>query len=106
VQGGEFDGNARAFHEAAPGGLPANGGDRIGIGTKIAIGVISRHRRLAEHVIGKPIAACLTRTCVFERIGDGLAGHELPPEQPHREVGGAAHQRRSATAQQPGQRRA
>jgi hypothetical protein len=58
------------------------------------------HRRLAQHVERKRVAARLALARVVERFLDRPARHELPAEKTHREIHALADQRLAAFAQQ------
>ncbi len=104
MQRGQLHRNACAFvnARAAP---CANRRDGVLVGTHVSGGVRLGDGRLAQHVVGIEKAALLEGPGVFERFLDGLAGHELAAEQPHREVHRLPDDRLAAARQRPRQSR-
>ena len=78
--------------------------DRGVVRDVIALGVGAGHRRLAQHVVRKRVAARLAVAGVGQRLVDRPPGDELAAEQAHREVDALADQRLAALAQQRGHR--
>ena len=78
--------------------------DRMRVRREVAERVVAGQRGLAQHVEREAIAACVPRAGVAERLLDRAAQHELPAEQPHREIDALADQRLAAFAEQRRQR--
>src|SRR5581483_12317259 len=57
--------------------------DRLLVAPGVALGVGRGSRRLAQHIEGEAISLLALVFCVRQRIADGLAEHELPPENAH-----------------------
>ena len=96
MQGGELDGDPRAFIDAAAVGGFTNGVDRLLIGDHIGLRIGGGQRGFAEHVVGVAEAFFFELTGVGQRFGDGFAGHELFAHQAHRHVHAFTHQRLAA----------
>ena len=101
VQGGEFDGDARALIDAAAMGGLADGVDGLLVGGEITLGVFFRQCRFPQHVVGVAETPVFHGARVRQRLGYGLAGDELLPHQAHRHVHTLADQRLAALADQP-----
>ncbi|CAB3925919.1 hypothetical protein LMG26858_05800 [Achromobacter anxifer] len=104
MQRRQLDRNARALIDAAAGSGLADGVDGLLVRGVIAVGVLGRGRGLAQHVVGIAEAAGLHLAVVGQRLGNGLARHELFAHHAHGHVHALAHQRLAALADQPGQR--
>ncbi|MNU99999.1 hypothetical protein D3C71_901540 [compost metagenome] len=101
MQGGEFDGDARALIDAAAMGGLADGVDGLLVGGEITLGVFFRQCRFPQHVVGVAETPVFHGARVRQRLGYGLAGDELLPHQAHRHVHTLADQRLAALADQP-----
>lgn len=91
-----------------PGALRAESGragrqrtDGVRIALEIAVGVGLGAGRLAEHVVGKAIAAFLQIPGAVQGVFDGLAEHELPAEYAHGPAHRLADHGLAEPAQQP-----
>ena len=106
VQRGELHRDAGAGIDAAPRARGTDGMDRLLVGAQVLHGVGRGHRRLAQHVVGEPIAARLPLHGALERLVDRLAGDELLAQHPHREVDAGADHRLTTLGDQACQGRA
>ncbi len=104
VQGRELDGYARPIVDSLVARRVTDRVDRIPVGDEIALGIVRGERGLAQHVVGKPIAASLALTGVGDGFGDGASGDELLAKQPHRQVDTLADQRLATLAQERSER--
>ncbi len=86
MQGGELNGDPRAFINAAAVGGFTDGVDRLLVGDQISLCVGGGQRRFPQHVIGVAEAFIFQLAGVGQRFGDGLPGHELLAHQAHRHV--------------------
>ena len=82
----------------------ADRADRVRVGREVAERVVAGRRGLSQHVEREAIAARLPLARIDERFLDRAAEHELPAEEPHREIDALADQRLAAFAQQRCQR--
>ncbi len=107
MQRGQLDRDAgtRADVRVARVRAPTDDLDRVPVRREVALRVGGRQRGLAEHVVRIAIAAAPRVATVVDRVADRLAGHELPPEHPHREVDALADQRLAAARDEARQRR-
>ena len=78
--------------------------DGLLVGSVIAVGVLGRGGRLAQHVVGIAEAARFHLAIVGQRLGNRLARHELLAHHAHGHVHALAHQRLAALADQARQR--
>jgi len=104
VQGRQLDGDAGPFVNAAPVGCLADGVDGLFVGLVVARGVFAGERGLAQHVVGVAEAFGFHGAGVGQRIGNGLARHELLTHHAHGHVHALADQRLAAFANEPPQR--
>ena len=93
MQGGQFDGNARAVLNAAPGAGGTDGLDRMLVVAIVPGRVVGCDRRFAQHVIRIAEALCLQPAGGVQRFLDRAAGHELLAHHAHRHVNAAADER-------------
>ncbi len=98
VQGGELNGDPRAFINAAAIRGFTNGVDRLLVRDQIGLRVGSGQCRFAQHVIGVAEAFIFQLAGVGQRFGDGFAGDELLAHQTHRHVHAFTDQRLAALA--------
>ncbi len=80
-------------------GRRADGGDRLGVGAEVALGVRSGAGALAQHIEG--IAEFRVRSAPRQGLADGLAEHEMGAHEAHRLPRGGTHRRASEPAHQP-----
>ena len=104
VQRRQLDRDARAFVDAAPRAGLADGMDGLLVRGVVALGIVGRGGGLAQHVVRIAEAAGFHLAVVGQRLGDGLARHELLAHHPHRQVHALADQRLAALADQARQR--
>ena len=83
VQRRQLDRDSRRRLDLPSAAGPADGGDRLGIGLVVAPGVGRGFRRLAEHVVGMPVAVALGGGGAVERLADRAAHDELAPQDAH-----------------------
>ncbi len=76
--------DARRLGDVPVSGRPGDRRDRMIIGRKIARGIGRGARRLAEHVVGMPVAMALGHAGVLDRLLDGAPDNELAAEDAHR----------------------
>ena len=77
---------ARPLDDPLPGGRLADRVDRGLVVAQVALRVLRRHRRFAQHVERMAESLRLPRPRVGERLFDRLAGDELLAHHPHRHV--------------------
>ena len=88
------------------GGHLADRRDRMIIGREVARGIGRGARRLAEHVVGMPVAVALGFAGVLDRLLDGAADDELAAEDAHRGGHRLAHDRFAGAGGETAQRAA
>ena len=101
VQGGQLHRNARPGEDVAAARRAADGSDRIGVGSGVALGVVFGPRALAQHVVGEAVAGALRLARRLQRLGDGTAHDELAAHDAHHLEHGAAHDGPAAACRQP-----
>ncbi len=98
VQGGELNGDARAFINTATVGRFTNGVDRLLVRNHVGLRVGGGQRRFAQHVVGVAETFIFQLAGVRQRFGNGFSGDELLAHQAHRHVHALADQRLAALA--------
>ena len=106
VQGRELYRYARRLGDVPVGSQPADRRDRVTIGLEVARGVGRGARRLAEHVVGMPVAVALGFAGVLDRLLDRAADDELAAEDAHRGGHRLAHDRLAGAGGETAQRAA
>ena len=98
MQGGELNGDARAFINTATVGRFTNGVDRLLVRNHVGLRVGGGQGRFAQHVVRVAETFILQLTGVRQRFGNGFPGHKLLAHQAHRHVHAFADQRLAALA--------
>ena len=103
VQGRQFDRDARAVKNPAPGRRRADGVDGMFVIGEIAIRIGHGGRGFAQHVIAVGKALRFQPAGALQRFLDGLAGDELIAHHLHRHVDAAADHRFAGARDEPGE---
>ncbi len=98
VQGGELNGDPRAFINAAAIRGFTNGVDRLLVRDQIGLRVGGGQCRFAQHIVGVAEAFIFQLAGVGQRFGDGFSGNELLAHQAHCHVHAFTDQRLAALA--------
>ena len=103
MQGRQFDRDAGAIIQAAPGCRRADGVDGVLIIGEIAVRIGHGGRGFAQHVITVGKALRFQPAGAFQRFLDGFAGNELIAHHLHRHVDAAADHRFAGARDEPGE---
>ena len=104
MEGGELDRDARPLVDASFRGRFADGVDRVFIVGVVALGVIRRRRRFAEHVVGIGESFRLRLAAGGERLLNRPPLDELLAHEAHRDVDALANDRFAAARDEARQR--